>query len=197
MSGIWSGLLDILQFEPDDDIEEEEIVNKKEKAKPAEAKKPEPKEQPPVKRVEREAVVEDDEPASTISRPQAAPKPQPAAPEMRRQALNRQNNKPSILRSKKGQEEKMEVVVKKPSSLEEARDIVDSLLEDHPVFLNVEGIDNYVAQRVIDFVSGACYALNGNLQKVANFIFLVTPETVDISGDLSDIMEGIGLNLMS
>jgi len=45
-----------------------------------------------------------------------------------------------------------------------------------------------VAQRIFDFSSGACFALNGNLQKVSKFIFLITPSNVDISGDLSDIL---------
>ena len=47
-----------------------------------------------------------------------------------------------------------------------------------------------VAQRIIDFTSGGCYAIGGHLQKVSGYIFLVTPKNVDISGDLQDILSG-------
>ena len=82
----------------------------------------------------------------------------------------------------------MEVIVVKPSGFEDARDISETLLADRTVVLNMEGLDLALAQRIIDFVSGACYAIDGNLQKVTNFIFLVTPSGVDISGDITEIM---------
>ncbi len=82
----------------------------------------------------------------------------------------------------------MEVIVVKPSGFEDARDIAETLLADRTVVLNMEGLDLALAQRIIDFVSGACYAIDGNLQKVTNFIFLVTPAGVDISGDITEIM---------
>ena len=82
----------------------------------------------------------------------------------------------------------MEVIVVKPSGFEDARDISETLLADRTVVLNMEGLDLALAQRIIDFVSGACYAIDGNLQKVTNFIFLVTPHGVDISGDITEIM---------
>ena len=46
-----------------------------------------------------------------------------------------------------------------------------------------------MAQRIIDFTSGAAFAISGNLQKISNYIFLVTPTDVDISGDLQDLLE--------
>ena len=52
----------------------------------------------------------------------------------------------------------------------------------------LEGLDLEVAQRIIDFTSGATYAISGNLQKISNYIFLVTPTNVDISGDLQDLL---------
>jgi cell division inhibitor SepF len=52
----------------------------------------------------------------------------------------------------------------------------------------MEGVDVGLAQRIIDFASGATYALDGNLQKISNFIFIVTPANVSISGDLQDIV---------
>ena len=82
----------------------------------------------------------------------------------------------------------MEVCVIKPNSVDDAREITETLLSGRTVILNLEGLDLEVAQRIIDFTSGATYAISGNLQKISNYIFLVTPTNVDISGDLQDLL---------
>ena len=82
----------------------------------------------------------------------------------------------------------MEVCVIKPSAVDEAREITETLLSGRTVILNLEGLDLEVAQRIIDFTSGATFAISGNLQKISNYIFLVTPTNVDISGDLTDLL---------
>lgn len=82
----------------------------------------------------------------------------------------------------------MEVCVIKPTSVEDAREITETLLAGRTVILNLEGLDLEVAQRIIDFTSGATFAINGNLQKISNYIFLVTPTNVEISGDLQDLL---------
>ena len=84
----------------------------------------------------------------------------------------------------------MEVCVMKPTSIEDAREITDTLLSNRTVVLNLEGIDVDVAQRIIDFTSGSCYAIGGNLQKISHYIFIITPSSVDISGDFQDIFGG-------
>ena len=83
----------------------------------------------------------------------------------------------------------MEVCVIKPSTFEDAREVCETLLTNRTVILNMEGIDLALAQRIIDFTSGACYAIDGTLQKISNFIFILTPASVDISGDLQGIMD--------
>ena len=82
----------------------------------------------------------------------------------------------------------MEVFVIKPSNMEDTREIADTLLANCTVVLNLEGLDVEVAQRVIDFSSGACYSIDGSLQKVSNYIFILTPANVGISGDITDIL---------
>ncbi len=84
----------------------------------------------------------------------------------------------------------MEVCVMKPTSIDEAREITDTLLANRTVVLNLEGIDVDVAQRIIDFASGSCYAISGNLQKISHYIFIITPASVDVSGDFQDIFGG-------
>jgi cell division inhibitor SepF len=82
----------------------------------------------------------------------------------------------------------MEVCVIKPTSVDDAREITETLLSGRTVILNLEGLDLEIAQRIIDFTSGATFAISGNLQKISNYIFLVTPTNVDISGDLQDLL---------
>lgn len=84
----------------------------------------------------------------------------------------------------------MEVCVMKPTSIEDAREITDTLLANRTVVLNLEGIDVDIAQRIIDFTSGSCYAISGNLQKISHYIFIITPSSVDVSGDFQDIFGG-------
>ena len=90
--------------------------------------------------------------------------------------------------SKKIGDSGMEVCVIKPTSVEEEREIAETLLNGRAVVINMEGLNVDIAQRIIDFTSGATFAINGNLQKISNFIFLVTPTNVDISGDLHDLL---------
>lgn len=82
----------------------------------------------------------------------------------------------------------MEVCVIKPTKVDDAREISETLLSGRTVILNLEGLDLEIAQRIIDFTSGATFAISGNLQKISNYIFLVTPTNVDISGDLQDLL---------
>lgn len=84
----------------------------------------------------------------------------------------------------------MEVCVIKPTSVEDAREITDTLLENHTVLLNMEGLDVDMAQRIIDFTSGSTYAISGNLQKISHYIFILTPKNVDVSGDFQEILSG-------
>lgn len=83
----------------------------------------------------------------------------------------------------------MEVCVIKPTSVEDAREITETLLNNRTVVLNVEGLDVEIAQRIIDFTSGSTFAISGNLQKISNYIFIITPASVDISGDFLSLVD--------
>lgn len=84
----------------------------------------------------------------------------------------------------------MEVCVIKPTTVEDAREITETLLANRTVVLNLEGLDVEIAQRIIDFTSGSCFAISGNLQKISHYIFIITPAIVDISGDFQEILSG-------
>ena len=87
----------------------------------------------------------------------------------------------------------MEVCVIKPSSIEDEIEITETLLNGRTVVINMEGLNVDTAQRIIDSTSGSTYALHGNLQKISNFIFLATPNGVDISGDIQNIMDSFDI----
>ena len=98
------------------------------------------------------------------------------------------------IKSKGNNSPEMEVCVVKPTAIEDEREITDSLLEGRTVVLNVEGLAVDIAQRIIDFVSGSCYAMDGNLQKISNYIFIITPASVDISGDFQAYVDTFDVN---
>ena len=80
----------------------------------------------------------------------------------------------------------LKVVVIQLTSFEDARDIADHLKAKKPVVINLEKLDEDVSRRVVDFLSGAVYGVDGNIQKVANGIFLIAPYNVGIMGDFKD-----------
>lgn len=89
----------------------------------------------------------------------------------------------------------MEVSLIKPTSIEDAREICDYLLAGKAVVLNMEGIHIEIAQRIIDFTSGAAYSMNGNLQKISNYIFIASPESIELSGDFQDLLSSGSLDI--
>ena len=97
---------------------------------------------------------------------------------------------PKITPIKQARGAGMEVCVIKPTSIEDGREITETLLANRTVVLNLEGLDVDIAQRIIDFTSGSCFAISGNLQKISQYIFIITPASVDISGDFQDIFNG-------
>ena len=80
---------------------------------------------------------------------------------------------------------RMQVRIIKPNSFDQARQITDTLLAHRTVLLNLEGLDINTAQRIVDFASGSCYALHGNFMKISQYIIVITPEDVDIAGDIA------------
>jgi len=135
---------------------------------------------------------EEEVPVKTSSR--TSVKTAAAKAPMRQERVSRPAASPKITpmrSSKRGtQAPNMEVCVIKPSSMEDTREIADTLVDNSTVILNLEGIDMELAQRIIDFTSGACYSLGGSLQKVSSYIFVLGPYNVDITGDLQNILGG-------
>lgn len=138
---------------------------------------------------------EEEVPVKTSSR--ASVKTAAAKAPVRQERVSRPAASPKITpmrSSKRGtQTPNMEVCVIKPSSMEDTREIADTLVDNSTVILNLEGIDMELAQRIIDFTSGACYSLGGSLQKVSSYIFVLGPYNVDITGDFRIFSEALFL----
>ncbi len=78
----------------------------------------------------------------------------------------------------------MEVVVASPESFEEAKNISDDIRNNKPVVINLEFVEQPIAQRITDFLCGSCYALNGNIQRIADKIYMIAPGNVDIAASI-------------
>lgn len=78
------------------------------------------------------------------------------------------------------------VVIMQPENIDDAQDICDHLKNKKPIVVNLEDLEKEPAQRIVDFLSGSVYALDGNIQKVSGGIFLIAPNNVDIMGDFKD-----------
>lgn len=85
------------------------------------------------------------------------------------------------------------VIVAEPKVFDDVQGIAEHLKNRRPVIVNLEHVDSELARRVVDFVSGATYALNGSMQKVGTGIFLFVPSNMDIAGDIKERDRGLFL----
>ncbi|WP_371369292.1 Cell division protein SepF [Sporomusa rhizae] len=79
------------------------------------------------------------------------------------------------------QSKQVKVMVVEPFSFDDAQHVADYLKSRKPVVVNLESTEPEIAKRMIDFISGTTYALNGQIQKVGNNIFLCAPNNVDVA----------------
>ena len=82
------------------------------------------------------------------------------------------------------------IILLEPKAFDECPKLVDHLKSRKPVIINLENIENDTARKIFDFLSGATYALNGNVQKIAQNIFVFLPENVDVQSAESDSLTG-------
>ena len=87
----------------------------------------------------------------------------------------------------------LQVVLVKPERFEDASSIADHLNAKRTIVLNLESANKEVTRRLIDFLSGVAYANNGQIKRVANSTYIITPYNVGIMGDLLDELENNGV----
>ena len=110
-------------------------------------------------------------PAATAAAPAAATA---AAPSFGGQILSMSSNK-------------QEVVLFHAKTFDDAAKAVDELCKRKAIILNMENVDKALTRRVVDFLSGAVYALDGRVKKVAQSTYLFCPHNMDVTGDLENI----------
>jgi len=86
-----------------------------------------------------------------------------------------------------------QVVLVKPERFETAAEIADQLRARRPVLINLETTPREVTRRLVDFLSGVAYALDGKVKKIAANTYIITPSNVDLVGDLMDELENSGM----
>ncbi|MFD1955181.1 cell division protein SepF [Paenibacillus thailandensis] len=79
-------------------------------------------------------------------------------------------------------------VLSEPRSYDEAQEIADHLRSRKPVVVNLQRVRHDIAMRIVDFLSGTVYALNGAISKLGPNIFLCTPDTVEIQGTITEML---------
>lgn len=87
----------------------------------------------------------------------------------------------------------LQVVLVKPERFDDASTVADHLNAKRTVVLNLESSNKEVARRILDFLSGVAYANDGQIKKVANCTYIITPYNVGLMGDLLDELENNGL----
>ena len=70
-----------------------------------------------------------------------------------------------------------------PTSFNEAQEVADKCKGSHPVIVNLQGVDRDLSRRLIDFASGLCYGLGGQMERIATAVYLLTPSNVEVSAE--------------
>ncbi|MDY6315276.1 MAG: cell division protein SepF [Clostridia bacterium] len=110
------------------------------------------------------------------------------APETHRERTSSKNNRLVEINTTA----RLEVAVMSPVVFNDAKEIAEFLSRKNPVVINLEKADRADTRRIVDFLSGVVYAIDGNIQKISNDIFLVTPYNVSVLGSFKeDLKKGV------
>jgi cell division inhibitor SepF len=101
----------------------------------------------------------------------------------------KQSTKPQNVVSLQSVQKSSKVILIEPRVYAEAQEIADHLKSRRAVIVNLQRIEHDQAKRIVDFLSGTVYAIGGDIQKVGSSIFLCTPDNVEISGNISELLK--------
>ena len=103
--------------------------------------------------------------------------------EEEKKLFSKKNNK--VVNMQQGQPNAIKMVISQPTTFEQSEEICSFLKERKSVIVNLEYVNKDVARRIVDFISGGVYALDGYIQKVSNSIFLVAPSNYEITNEMA------------
>lgn len=86
---------------------------------------------------------------------------------------------------------KQDIVLFRPGSFNDTSKAADDLRNKKAVIVNMENVDKAMARRVVDFLSGCAYALDGKVKKVAQATYLFCPHNMDVQGDLENLQSEV------
>ena len=177
-------ILDSLKLTEDDDFdddfeEEDEPIRRRATARAertersesvAAAREQQPAQQPPkrfeARQMRSSQVKSYEEPTETYEQPRRVSRPERQPVQMRSVAASG-----------------LELIIRKPTNFNDSQEICDLLKQGRAIIVNLENVDRELAQKMMDFISGAIYALDAKIHQISNSIFCISPENVDISGD--------------
>ncbi|WP_010096763.1 cell division protein SepF [Ornithinibacillus scapharcae] len=81
------------------------------------------------------------------------------------------------------------VILCEPRTFDEAQQIADHIVSKRAVVINLQRVERYEAKRIVDFLSGAVYAVNGVIQRLGSETFLCAPDNIDVSGSITETLE--------
>ena len=99
--------------------------------------------------------------------------------------FGRRNNNNKVVNMPQTQGQAIKMVISQPTSFEQSDEICSFLKEKKSIIVNLEYVNKDVARRIVDFISGGVYALDGYIQKVSNSIFLVAPSNYEITNEMA------------
>lgn len=94
-------------------------------------------------------------------------------------------NKDKVVAMPQAQANAIKMIISQPTTFEQSDEICAFLKEKKSVIVNLEYVNKDVARRIVDFISGGVYALDGYIQKVSNAIFLVAPSNYEITNEMA------------
>ncbi len=106
-------------------------------------------------------------------------------PEVEDKKFFGRKNKVVQMQQAQSQPNAIKMVISQPTSFEQSDEICSFLKERKSVIVNLEYVNKEVARRIVDFISGGVYALDGYIQKVSNSIFLVAPSNYEITNEMA------------
>ncbi|HCL03308.1 MAG TPA: hypothetical protein DHW61_13040 [Lachnoclostridium phytofermentans] len=199
MANLFKNILDSLKLTDDDDLDDyDDYVSELEEK---ERRKTERQEQRQAVKQEKKTfssqrpVFSEEAATSSSSKLSAATGTSDFADLRKERSQRMEKNNVSKVVPIRNPQKGLEVCIMKPTSFEDSQDICDMLLSGRAAVINLEGFDVDLAQRVMDFISGAVYALNGKLHQISSYIFIISPDSVDISGDYLDLIRQNGFEV--
>jgi len=109
-------------------------------------------------------------------------------PEQAKQQMKQSGQKQNVV-SLQSVQKASKVILMEPRVYSEAQEIADHLKNRRAVVVNLQRIEQDQARRIVDFLSGTVYAISGDIQKIGANIILCTPDNVEVSGNISELMQ--------